>query len=319
MNDYCDNVYFIVKNKKVGSAIMRGLQMCKELSKIGVSANVLTHRQLNNCIDNSIFIWVKEISEKLILKSPNNFHIYDVVDAYLPNKNYVQDLLNRNVFNGLIVNNLYMKDEIEKTTEFLGKIFVLHHHWDPRLETAKKIDQSELKFGFFGSLASLNHTDNCLHYKQLMSEFSIQMYDCESGVYVENLGFTNRFFRPRRNLNAMNNLTINFNCHLSIRENDTDVSRYKTTAKIATASALGHNIITTNEKSVVDVMGEDYPFILKNSEYNTVTDMIDLVKEDYNSDKLLWNRGLAKMEQVKYKLSINSIANKYLELCQSLK
>jgi hypothetical protein len=66
-------------------------------------------------------------------------------------------------------------------------------------------------------------------------------------------------------------------------------------------------------------MGEDYPFILKNSEYNTVADMIDLVKEDYNSDKLLWNRGLAKMEQVKYKLSINSIASKYLELCQSLK
>lgn len=313
------NVYFIVKNKKVGSAIMRGLQMCEELNKIGVSAKVLTHRHLNNCINNSIFIWVKEISEKLILKSPNNFHIYDVVDAYLPNKKYIQDLLNRNIFNGLIVNNFYMKADIEKTTEFLGNIFVLHHHWDPRLETAKKINQSELKLGFFGSLASLNHTDNCLHYKKLMSEFSIQMYDCESGVYVKNLGFTNRFFRPRRNLNAMNNLTINFNCHLSIRENNTDVSRYKTTAKIATASALGHNIITTNEKSVVDVLGEDYPFILKDSEYDTVKDMINLVNKDYNTDKTLWQFGLMKIEQVKNKLSINSIAKQYLKLCQNLK
>jgi hypothetical protein len=152
-----------------------------------------------------------------------------------------------------------------------------------------------------------------------MSEFSIQMYDCESGVYVKNLGFTNRFFRPRRNLNAMNNLTINFNCHLSIRENNTDVSRYKTTAKIATASALGHNIITTNEKSVVDVLGEDYPFILKDSEYDTVKDMIDLVNKDYITDKTLWQFGLVKMEQVKNKLSINSIAKQYLKLCQNLK
>ena len=50
-------------------------------------------------------------------------------------------------------------------------------------------------------------------------------------------------------------------------ENDTDVSKYKTTAKIATASALGHNIITTNEKSVIDILDENYPFILKDSKY----------------------------------------------------
>ena len=47
--------------------------------------------------------------------------------------------------------------------------------------------------------------------------------------------------------------------------------------------------------------------------------MINLLNKDYNADKILWNIGLKKMEQVKNKLSINSIANQYLNLCQSSK
>lgn len=312
-------VYFVVKNKKVGSAILRGIQISNELNKLGIPSLVITETEINKSEHNSIFIWVKEINERLVSELPNNVHVYDVVDAYIYKFSKVQKLLNGNIVDHVIVNNSFMKNEIKETTNFKGNISVIHHHWDPRISNAKKINQDELRFGFLGSVASLFHTDNFLHYKELVDEFPIEFYDCELGESVTDLVKQRKKVKIKHNPCAMDNLEINFNCHLSIRENDTKVSKYKTTAKLATASALGHNIITTYERAVVDVLPSDYPFILKDTNLVTVKDMFNLVKEDFGGDKVLWNKGLSMMSKIKNRLLVKNIILDYIDLISKIK
>ena len=105
---------------------------------------------------------------------------------------------------------------------------------------------------------------------------------------------------------------------MSIRENNTPISKYKTTAKLATAAILEHNIITTYESSVVDILPSKYPFILKDAKIKTIKNMIDLVIKDYNSDKKLWNEGLKIMSHVKQKLSIKQIIKKYTDMIETM-
>ena len=109
-------------------------------------------------------------------------------------------------------------------------------------------------------------------------------------------------------------MTFNFNCHVSIRTLNSDVSKYKTTAKIATAAFFNHNIITTCEESVSDVLPPDYPFLLKSHDYYTVKEMFQTVINDYNGNKKLWNKGLGIMKDVKSKLCLSNIINEYFEI-----
>ena len=106
--------------------------------------------------------------------------------------------------------------------------------------------------------------------------------------------------------------------HLSIRENDSMLSEFKTTTKIATASANKHNIITTKEESVKDLLPDDYPFLLKNSNIETIIDMFKLAINDYNNGKKLWNKGLRIMSEVKQKLSIENIAGDYFNMINEI-
>ena len=47
--------------------------------------------------------------------------------------------------------------------------------------------------------------------------------------------------------------------------------------------------------------------------------MFDLVIADYNSDKILWNKGLKIMAEIKNKLDISSIIKDYELLFNKLK
>tara|TARA_B100001964_G_C14177872_1_gene574719 strand:- start:36 stop:992 length:957 start_codon:yes stop_codon:yes gene_type:complete len=317
MSSY-EAIYFVVKNKKVGSAILRGIQISSELKKHGIPSYVITENEINKSERNSIFIWVKGINKRLVSELSNNVHVYDVVDAYIYKFSKVQKLLNENIVDHVIVNNSFMKNEIKETTNFKGNVLVIHHHWDPRISSAKKINQDELRFGFLGSVASLEHTDNFLHYRELIDTFSVEFYDSELGESVTDLVKQRKQVKIKHNSCAMDNLEINFNCHLSIRENDTDVSNYKTTAKLASSAALGHNIITTYERAVADVLPSDYPFILKDTSLDAVKNMFNLVKRDYGGERILWNRALSMMSDVKDELSIKRVIMKYAEMVESL-
>ena len=114
----------------------------------------------------------------------------------------------------------------------------------------------------------------------------------------------------------MNNIpdNINFNCDINIRPNDSEIFYFKTTAKIATAAILGHNIITTYDMAIKDILPPDYPFILEDNNLATIIKMIELIRNDYNKDKYLWNKGLTIMYNVKQQLSLDNIIFDYIDI-----
>jgi len=272
--------------------------------------NLIFNKMLN--IKNSIIFWIREFNGNIMnqLKQKNNMIIYDVIDNFVYDKNKMLYLLNHNVIDKIIVNNKYMKSEIENLSEFKGTCYVIYHNYDPIYENLNLYSDDKLHFGYMGSIGSLLHTNNFLYHSQLSKEYSIHLLDTDSGNYINKFLLDNK----SRNLYNLKDLQIKFNCHISIRGMNSDTSKYKTTAKLATAAAMNCNIITTNEEAVKDILPEDYPFILYKDDINSVREMFNLIIEDYYDEKILWNKGLEIMKEVKNKLHINEIIKNYVDI-----
>jgi hypothetical protein len=319
---YNNQIIFMSYNNHIGSDNLRVKQIAKVLNKNNIiiipQCNENTHLPNKNLLNiikqykNSIFIWVWSINIDglKITKNNNNINIYDCVDKYLYEYDKINNILNNNLINCLIVNNNFMKNEIISTTKFNGNIEVIYHHYDTIFESTSLSNQDRITFGYMGSLPSLAHTNNFLYYKKLMLKYPIEFLNTEDGKYYTN-DINHNIIINGVSQKELNNLNINFNCHISIREFNTKESKYKTTAKIATAAFFNHNIITTYEEAVKDILPEDYPFILKSDDYNSIKNMFELVINDYNGDKTLWNKGLEIMKNVKNRLSIDNIKNDY--------
>jgi hypothetical protein len=322
-------IYFIVNNKKSGSSLLRAYQIKEKLDifkKKFISKNI---RNLNiNIIDKKripalynqskcICIWLGTIGHNYIKKLSQHYHILDIIDKYLYYKSVILEDLNKNIYHKLIVNNKFMKSYFIKNTNFTGDIHVIYHHWDPRLESTKTIINNKLVFGYMGSIQSLKHTDNFSYYDILVNKYPIIFMDTELGAdvtkYIKN---KNLNYPIILNINNIPNY-VNFNCDINIRKPETDISYFKTTAKIATAAALNHNIITTLDESVKDILPINYPFILKKTDIQSINNMFKIIINDYNTDKKLWNKGLKIMKIVKKNLSIDKIILKYYSLLKN--
>lgn len=309
-------VFFIVSNKSWGSSKLRGYQISQNLKEYGIQSYFLSANELTSDIQNAICIWIKFPNMEAISKLPNNKHILDVVDAF----SYCSQFLRAKELYGIIVNNQYMQHVCLDKFMRRDNVFVIPHHWDTELEKIKLSNQSQLQFGYLGSISSLKYDENFLHHKTLSKQLDIKFLDCEFCQDVSGILKSGNDIRDPLDSERMNisNLNINFNCHFSIRDTSSDLFHYKTSAKVATASCLGHNIITTAEKSVIDVLPEDYPFLLKDSKLHTITSMINNVTQDYTSSKKLWNQGLTIMSKMKQLLSIDNITKKYIKLITTI-
>ena len=265
--------------------------------------------------ESSIVFWIGEFNYNVMqkLKYKNNVIVYDVIDTLVYRKKEVLSLIKDNIIDRIIVNNNYMKLEIDSIKEFIGTSHVVYHHYDRKYYDIKPYCNDELSFGYMGSIASLRHTKNFLYVSQLSREYPIRLLDTESMNYVDTLDNI-----PPRNIHEcihkLRDLQMMFNCHVSIRYLNSDTSKYKTTAKIATAAVMDCNIITTNEESVKDLLTEDYPFILYKDDIDSVRDMFNLVIDDYYDKKTLWNKGLEIMKRIKRRLDIDEIVKNYVSI-----
>ena len=271
----CDNYIVFILNRGFGSSIIRGNHI---IDKLKVTNNRIKFYYLDDCkllakistYKNSIFLWIKDISRLeegcLLTKQNNNINIYDMVDNYMyKKKNIINSLIKKNFFDHIIVNNNYMKKYIIKNTNYCeNNIKVIYHHYDPYLSKSIIENQEKIKFGYIGSLASLSHNDNLLHLNLLKKRYKIEFLDSESGINKTEDIYLNKKIKSRQQIPFNNiKMKINFNCQISIRKLTDDLSKFKTTAKIATAAFFNHNIITTNEECIKDILPQDYPFILK--------------------------------------------------------
>ena len=220
-----------------------------------------------------------------------------------------------------VVNNLEMARQLGQK-----KSFVIPHHWDPDLAgriEAQPADRAS--FGFMGSLYSLRHTANLLHAEKLarLDELGLCAVETEEARVVqrdEMLGIIRGSAgEPKVSRQPMKNLPrVPFNVHLSVRAEGTPEFLYKTSAKVVTAAALGHNIVTTREPSVMEVLPRDYPFLLADSRWDTLVNMIGRVEDDFRGDKKLWRRGLRIMDSVRERQCLPAIAGRYLQMITAL-
>mmetsp|Transcript_8967 Transcript_8967/g.21097 ORF Transcript_8967/g.21097 Transcript_8967/m.21097 type:complete len:322 (+) Transcript_8967:268-1233(+) len=291
-------LFFIAQHPEWGSAKMRGLHFIDEWTKI--DQRLQNHRETEwiydlhkcgsilPCADICVFIGPCDVASYL-RDSCCKIKVLDFVDKYLTKQNIIDETLYE--YDALIVNSNFMKDYFIEKRNFTREIFVVLHHSDPRWHNVRTTNESEsIIFGYSGSLPSLHHTDNFLHWQDLIKRYPLTFVDTDSGILPEK---------------------VDFQCDLSIRPLGTPVSQFKTCAKVATAAALGHNIITTWDEAVKDSLPRNYPFLLKDASLVEIQKMMDKVSADYEGDRHLWNIARRMMEEVNTKLSLSSIAPTY--------
>jgi hypothetical protein len=298
LNKHINNeqiIFYSANNNGFGSCYMRGYQVYQELKKYH---NCYCTTNISN-IKNSIIIFIKNnfnLDLKLLImsKNNNNINIIDIVD-YVdvdPNdeKIYDEPDFNKNNYNNFIdayiVNNKIMESEyIKKYNKFS---YVIPHHYDPRLNKIQNKKSNNLKFLFNGYLGHTNN--NCLYVNELRQ--NLENFFISDGL--ENFLIDNN---------------IHDCCHISIRKTNSWEYRTKPAMKLAHASGINCNIITSNDDSVKDILPENYPYLLKDDSYESLIDMINYVKETYNTP--VWMKGLEIMDTIKNKLMLENIVKNY--------
>jgi len=265
------NIYFS-RGGKWNSGGMRGGWISE-----GLSGSFTKHILPNSNVKDSIVIILKQDASNLkmlqTLKSNNNIVLLDVIDwldvqKYNNSKNENQPNLFPKVFvdyyDGYIVNNQKMKEwwyrEID--TDSKKPIFVIPHHWEDRFVNLPLMDYK--KSPYFYYLGYVGHKNqNCLHIDRLKSEnlLDSHRHGSNEAYYVD---------RPM------------YGVQLNIRKKDSWEYCFKPATKVSVSAAMGSLIITTYDWSVQDILDESYPYLLKDTNYDSVKDMISYVTETHN-------------------------------------
>lgn len=99
----------------------------------------------------------------------------------------------------------------------------------------------------------------------------------------------------------------NYNCHLSMVAPDL-LWRWKPATKIASASAVGANILAMPDPSARELLPDDYPYWIGESPHEA----LEYARGTFGTST--WKRGLEMMAAVRERTSLESIAALYKEL-----
>lgn len=274
----------------------------------GLSKSFTKHILPNSNIRDSIVVILKHdaSNEGLLskLKSNNNILILDVID-WLDLKKY-NKADNRNqpnffpntltqYYDGYIVNNSKMKtwwyNTIDDNTS--KPIFVIPHHWEQRFVDLPIVDYK--KSPYFYYLGYIGHEgQNCLHINSLKSD----------GILYEHRHGSNEAYYTNKPLNGV---------QFSVRDYESWEYCFKPATKLVVAAAMDSLIITTNDWSVQDILNPEYPYLLKDSSYKSLIEMVEYLKETYDSEIGKSAMSMLKDTMVKTSLT-NSIAPLYMSI-----
>ena len=101
-----------------------------------------------------------------------------------------------------------------------------------------------------------------------------------------------------------------FNLHVALQPRGGLAPLLKPATKVSTASAVGANVLTYRDPSVVELLGDDYPFYV-----DVDTDQmtaIRMAREAFGGRD--WKLGREKMKQVRERTSLEAIAALYRRL-----
>lgn len=265
------------------------------------------HILKNNNVYDHIIVVLKQDYNNLNLLSTfkkSNKLILDVidlldVDKYNKNNNKVQPNFFPNIpksyYDGYIVNNNKMKhwwrSNIDGDTS--KPIFVIPHHWENRFKDLTCVDYK--KYPYFYYLGYEGHEkQNCLHVESMLRD----------GLVLEHRnGTTNPYYKDK----PLHGVQFN------VRFFESWEYCFKPATKISVAAAMDSLIITTYDWSVQDILNSDYPYILKDSSYESLKNMIEYVNNTHNTD--IAKKAKKYLQDAMDKTCLyNSIAPKYKNL-----
>jgi hypothetical protein len=277
---------------------MRTVQIVNEINRQKNSKYNVKILNSYKDIKNSVIIFIKHFFIKKLniikkFKKNNNKIVVDVLDwldqTKMNNENY--DAPNLTKYLGFIdyfiVMNELMKSKYEN--KYKKKSYIIKHHWDPRITKYKQhnnLNKAKILFnGFIG-----HKKKNCLYVERLVKDKLI----------IHNHKFT-----------ALRKISNKYNCHISVRKKNSWEYLFKPSIKLYMAAALNCNIIITDDIGIMEMLNEDYPYLIKSSDlnYENVVKMIKYVRETYGTD--IWNNGLKILKEIKNKTSIEQIVKNY--------
>lgn len=309
------SIIFCINQYNIPSTEMRAVQICDKLKSLNYKASIIEYEGFTGNISNSICIFVKlySISFIEVLKKNNNILIYDYVDIYPENIDIVTTL-----FDSIIVYNQNMLNDLRFKYNYQGYPIIIYHHWDERYLNIKKLPLKDITIGYIG--AGNNVKTNLVHYNKLVKHNHIKVIDINTAKDITNILMKrknqkktlDKFKMTHYKSNNFTSMVIPINCHLNIRRKSSREYKYKPNTKLSTAAALDHNIITTDDIAVRELLPRNYPYLLKSVRYNHIVNMIKYVKSTYN--KPIWFKALSMMQQIKHRTSLNTIIKDYINL-----
>ena len=224
---------------------------------------------------NDTVVFVKEADRGLVLdaKDRGNRIILDVIDFYCYKK---RECVFADLVDVLIVPN---RACIEWYAERFpaARFAVIPHQWDHRIRG--KAQQYKFSAGYIGKGFNCTVTDVPGVEKVFLSDQQLAA-------------------APR------------FNLHVALQPRGGLAPLLKPATKVSTAAAVGANVLTYRDPSVVELLGDDYPFYAEVD--SAPMTLIRMACEAFGGRE--WSRGREKMKEVRERTSLQAIAGLYRRL-----
>ena len=327
-NFIMEKITFIVQNKW-GSSIMSGYQINDQLKKMGFNTECVHLKEIAICnidsinqlrlISNNIIIFVKffpqnkeilfelSLNNKLFWWIEDNFNL----ELYFYARFFSEIIFPTEYMLEFIKNNLGKKNNYEDYNELLKNMAVflsslntidpnktnftcIRDHWDPRLKDL--LDTDNLVKSKQPTICYIGCNENDLIQSNIIDKFTSPPHDFTVDYNDEN--FVRKIGQ--------------YSYHFSVRDSDTLDYYFKMNAKISTASFFNSPIITTKDKCVLELVGENYPYYIENMESDTIRKTIIFALENYKTD--IWENTTNIMKKVKEETSIENVCKEYSKI-----
>lgn len=276
-------VYF-VKYWDKGSTVMGADQMSEGLRRLGVPARSVYASEVAGLRD-SVLVFVKRANWPHLLKArlAGNRCVLDVQDQVV----FRRWISHWPLYDAFIFRNRRQLRDFGRQVRLLGNFHglcrTIYLHWDPRYRP-HRVPNGELRVAYLGTRRSLALWG------------ALQAVRCvEPAEWFEG--------------------SSQFNAHLSIRRT-TREWRYKPGAKVGTAAACDAVLLSTPDDASVELLGEDYPFYLKEPTAEGVEEAVERAGGAMGGP--LWHEALERLRAVRADTSLERTARRYVELFREL-
>lgn len=279
-----ERAVFFVKYWDKGSTAIGAEQMSEGLRALGVPARSIYASELSGIRD-AILVFIKRANWPHLLRArtTGNRCVLDVQDQVV----FRRWISHWPLYDAFIFRNRRQLRDFGRQVRVLGNLHALrrtiYQHWDPRYRP-HRVPNGALQVAYLGTPRSLS------------------LWGALDGVRC--IEPTEWFARASA-----------FNAHLSVRETAREW-RYKPGAKVVTAAACDAVLLSTPDDASVELLGEDYPFYLKEPTAEGVEEVVARASGAMGGP--LWHEALERLRAVRADTSLELTARRYVELFREL-